>query len=270
MARNCEAILVKNNHIINTWNRYNSPNPKSGGDPSLMHPFYIINAGNVVYLDNKIENSSGPQFKVVDTANYAPDGTIAATPPFGRQVLINNSFLQSIDRLGGLYPIDFDMMAMIHDNSAQVHFWPDKKIYTKPSPPAANFVFLGNTWETRIPMDFLRRESVTTTADGTPHIPARFPSWIFEGNNWSGFKAGPNIVERRRGTPIAIKKDITREVTTNPEETIRFQSLQQPYPYGKCLDRLREIVAKSGISPAGRALLDIVQQKEIIGVSTDK
>ena len=270
MARLCENILIKHNRIVNAWNRYNSPAPKPGGDPGLMHPFYIIDASNIVYLDNTIENSSGPQFKVVDLPAYSPDGApIPGTPRLGRQVLINNSFLQSTDRLAGLYPVEFDTIAMIHDNSAQVRFWPDKKIYTKPSPPAANFVFLGNTWETKIAMPFLRRESVTTSADGVPHIPARFPNWIFEGNKWIGFKPGPTIVERRRGTPISERKDITREVTTNPDETIRLQSVDHPYPYEKCLQRLRELVTASPIQPIDRTLLDIVEKKEISGVSTD-
>ena len=64
MARSCENILIKNNHITTTWNRYNSKDSPPTGDPGLMHPFYIINSGNVVYMDNKIENSSGPILKL--------------------------------------------------------------------------------------------------------------------------------------------------------------------------------------------------------------
>ena len=126
-------------------------------------------------------------------------------------------------------------------------------------------------------MDFLRRESVTTSADGISQIRTRFPNWFFEGNTWIGFRGGPNIVERRRGLDaISFKRDITQEVMSDPNETVRFKPVDHPYPYEKCVQRLRQIVAgTAGLSgtngnPADdRTLLDIVEKKEIPGVSTD-
>jgi hypothetical protein len=264
MARMCEHILVKNNRITDAWSRYNAPAPASHGDTGLMHAFYIINTGDAVYLDNRVEDCSGPAFKVVDLPDFNADGTVKPGPAFGRQVLINNSFLQTTGSLGGLYPVDADVMAMIHDNSAQIRPLPARHIYTQPSPPAANLIFLGNTWETRIPMDFLRRESVTTSRDGVSGIPARFPNWFFEGNSWLGFPNGPRIMERRRGMdPISFKRDITDEVTTSPAETVRLAPFAQPYAFDKCLARLRQL------APDDPGLLEIVGKREIPGVSTD-
>ena len=279
MARLCENILIKHNRISTTWNRCNSPAPTSAGDPGLMHPFYIIDASDIVYLDNEIEDSSGALLKIVDLADLNPDGTIKGSPmAHRRQVLINNSFLESTSHLAGIYPVEFNTISMIHDNSAQVRFWPDKKIYTQPTPPAPNLIFLGNTWETRIDMAFLRRESVTTSTNGISRLPSRFPNWFFEGNTWIGFPHGPGIVERQRGTPMGVKQDITQEVTTSPNETIRFQSLPRPYAYEQCLPRLRQLVLgtpdrpathSSGNARLDQALLDMVEMREIPRVSTD-
>ena len=212
MARFCRDILIKNNRIMTTWNRDLGATKNPGGDLGLMHPFYIIDAGDTVFMDNHAQDSSGPLFKVVDTVSYGPDGKVTGSQTAAlRQVIMHNDFVQTTDRLAGIYPIDADVMAMIHDNSAQVHFLTDKKLYTQPSPPAPNLIFLGNTWEARIKMDFLRRESETTAADGRSPLAARFPKWLFEGNTWIGFAGGPRIVERERGTAISVKKDITQE-----------------------------------------------------------
>jgi hypothetical protein len=280
MARFCQDILVKNNRIDTTWNRDLGATKNPGGDLGLMHPFYIIDAGDAVFMDNRAENSSGPLFKVVDTVSYRPDGTVAGSQTAAlRQVIIHNDFRQATDRLAGIYPIDFNVMAMIHDNSAQVHFLPDKKIYTQPSPPAPNLIFLGNTWETEIRMDFLRRESETTSAAGVSASGARFPKWLFEGNTWIGFTGGPRIVERERGTLISVKKDITQEVVTDPHESVRLVSSPAPWTYAQAAARLRELVLGNGTTPgayrSGNAkvdqlLVDIVEKQEIPGVSTDK
>ena len=248
MARLCEDILIKSNRIDTTWNRHNPPDGKSGDELGLMHPFYIIESGDVAYLDNVIENSSGPLLKFVNLPDYAPDGTVTGNPLAGqRQVFIGNRFTQSTDRLDGLYPSDSHVMAMIHDNSAQIRLLPDKKIHTQPSGPAANMIFLGNTWTTSIDLDFLRRESVTTSQDGKSEIVSRFPNWLFEGNCWIGFHGPPRIVERERGTPISAKRDITGEVESDPRETVRLQSAPPTHAGGG----LRAPPARPGAGDGG-------------------
>jgi hypothetical protein len=170
-------------------------------------------------------------------------------------------------------------MAMIHDNSSQTHPLPGKKTYSKPSRPASDLIFLGNTWETKINMDFLRRESLTTSPDGKSSIPSRFPKWLFEGNTWIGFQGGPRIVERARGTPITVRRDITHEVETDPNETVRLTSAPQPYSHEASIQRLHELIFGTPGSPAthssGNAkqdqlLFDMASEGEIPRVSTDR
>jgi len=282
MARNCEDILIKNNRISTTWNRdlgpFSPTNPD--GDLSLMHPFYIINTADAVFMDNRIENSSGPMFKVVDTVDLNPDGTMRGDYTASRRkVLINNSFVQTTDHLAGIYPSSPNVMAMIHDNSSQMHPLPAKRTYSKPSRPASNLIFLGNTWHTKVKMDFLRRESLTTSPEGKSSIPSRFPKWLFEGDVWIGFPNGPRIVERERGTPITERKDITEEVLGDPNETLRFQSNTNPYGREQSARRLGELVLGgvgvpatygSGNAKQDQTLVDIVERGEIPGVSAEK
>jgi hypothetical protein len=265
--------------ITTTWNRDLGPTKNPGGDLGLMHPFYIIDAGDTVFMDNRAQDSSGPLFKVVDTADYGPDGKVTGSQTAAlRQVIMHNDFVQTTDRLAGIYPIDFNVMAMIHDNSAQMHPVPQTRHYSEASPPAANLIFLGNTWEARIKMDFLRRESMTTAADGSSPLAARFPKWFFEGNTWIGFAGGPRIVERQRGTPISEKKDITQEVVTNPHETVRLESAPRPYSDAEAAARLRLLVLGDGTTPgiyasanakADQALVEMAETGEIKRVSTD-
>ena len=82
-----------------------------------MHPFYLINVSESVFLGNHISNSSGPLLKLRDQAGWDSTGhVVASTLTTGRKFFIDNDFYQAT-LYDQNYPANTYHLAMIHDNS---------------------------------------------------------------------------------------------------------------------------------------------------------
>ncbi|MHB2020009.1 MAG: right-handed parallel beta-helix repeat-containing protein [Candidatus Xenobia bacterium] len=198
---NSQRVLFKQNRVLDSWNTVHSRNPRDNNPAEntvgAMHAIYFGSARDIIFLDNDLENASGPLLKF---GYYALDdraGRLIKQFPSGpsnrRNFFINNRFAQTITgfRGGAMAPGP----AFIFENSME------KDSCGRISDPAAGEVFFNNVFFKPVQrplamMAFLRCEI------NSPRYRPGCPGWVFKGNALVNVARSRLVVARLRGTSM--------------------------------------------------------------------